>query len=39
MVLKAILEMWDGGIDWIDLVQHKDRWQAIVKAVMDLWIP
>jgi hypothetical protein len=24
------------GMDWIKLVQDRDRWQAIVKAVMNL---
>ena len=28
-----------GGVDWIDLVQDRDRWQAIVIAVMNLWVP
>ena len=26
------------GIEWIQ-VAHKDRWRAIVSAVMDLWVP
>jgi hypothetical protein len=26
-----------GGIDWIELAQ--DRWQALVNAVMNLWVP
>jgi hypothetical protein len=25
-----------GGIDWIDLAQDRDRWRAIVKALMNL---
>jgi hypothetical protein len=28
-----------GGMDWIDLSQDKDRWQALVNAVMNLWVP
>jgi hypothetical protein len=28
-----------GGMDWIDLAQDRDRWQALVNAVMDLWVP
>jgi hypothetical protein len=27
---------WGGGIDWIDLAQDRDRWQALVNAVMNL---
>jgi hypothetical protein len=25
-----------GGIDWTDLAQDKDRWRALVNAVMNL---
>jgi hypothetical protein len=25
--------------DWIDLAQDRDRWQALVYAVMNLWVP
>jgi hypothetical protein len=28
-----------GGINWIDLVQDKDRWRELVNAVMNLRIP
>jgi hypothetical protein len=28
-----------GGIDWIDLAQDRDRWQAVVNAVMNLQVP
>jgi hypothetical protein len=27
---------WGGGIDWIDLAQNRDRWWAMVNAVMNL---
>jgi hypothetical protein len=27
------------GRGWIDLVQDKDRWQALVNVVMNLWVP
>ena len=29
-------EVGYGGMDWIDLVQDRDRWQALVKAVKNL---
>jgi len=28
-----------GGMDWIDLVQDRDRWWALVNAVMNVHIP
>jgi hypothetical protein len=32
-------EVGFGGVDWIDLAQDRDRWQAFVKEVMNLQIP
>jgi hypothetical protein len=29
--------MW--GLDWIELAQDRDRWWALVNAVMNLQIP
>jgi hypothetical protein len=26
-------------MDWIDLGQDRDRWQAVVNTVMNLWVP
>jgi hypothetical protein len=27
-----------GGVDWIRLVQDRDRWRAVVSAVMNLGV-
>jgi len=28
-----------GGINWIDLAQVRDRWRALLNAVMNLRVP
>jgi hypothetical protein len=28
-----------GGMDWITLAQGRDRWRAVVSAVMNLQVP
>jgi hypothetical protein len=28
-----------GGMDWIDLVQDKDQWRALVNTVMKVRVP
>jgi hypothetical protein len=40
VILKWILEKLDGGgMNWIDLAQDRDRWQALVNAGMKLRVP
>jgi len=38
-IKKYLQEMGCGGMDWIDLAQDRDRWQAFVNVVMNLGVP
>jgi hypothetical protein len=39
IILKWIFKKWDGGMHWIDMAQDRDRWRAVVSAIMNLRVP
>jgi hypothetical protein len=39
IILKWIFKRLDGGVDWIDLAQDRDRWRALVYTVRNLRVP
>jgi hypothetical protein len=34
-----LLEIGWGGVDWIGLAQERDKWRALMNAVMNLRVP
>jgi hypothetical protein len=35
----SIQEVGWGGVDWIDMAQDRDSWQAVVNVVMNIRVP
>jgi len=35
IILKRIFKKWDEGMDWTGVAQDRDRWRALVFAVMN----
>jgi len=39
IILIWIFRKRDGGMDWIDLVEDRDRWRALIKVRMNFRVP
>jgi len=39
ITLRRIFRNWNGGMEWIDRAQDRDRWRAYVNMVMKLRVP
>jgi hypothetical protein len=39
IILRCIFRKWGGGMDWIYMAEDRDRWRAVVNAVMNFLIP
>jgi hypothetical protein len=38
-IKKEFQEVGWGGVHWIDMVHDRDRWQALLSAVVNLQVP
>jgi hypothetical protein len=39
IILRWVLRKWDISMDWIDVARDRDKWRAVVNAVMKLRVP
>jgi hypothetical protein len=39
IILKGIIKMWDGDMDWIEMAQDRARRRGVIIAVMNPRVP
>jgi hypothetical protein len=39
IILRWVFMNMDGGVEWIYLAQDRNRWRAVINAVMKLRVP
>jgi hypothetical protein len=39
IILSWIFRKWNEGMDWIYLAQDRERWRALVNALMNFKVP
>ena len=39
IILKWVFKKWDGGMDWVNRAQDKNKRQALVNEVMSVSFP
>jgi hypothetical protein len=39
IILKLFLKKWNGGVEWIDVAQCRDRRWALTKVAMNVRFP
>ena len=39
IIVKCFFKQYNGSVEWIDLAEDRDRWRALVNAVMNIRVP